>query len=637
MPKIPLYNQGLGSAVPLATGQLSPRASIQALTAADRARASFFDKASQVSFEFGQQVKQREADSVYAEEFLRLQDEGNAFNLNNKDTDHEVYQGNWETFQNSFIDRIKTRGLTESQANSIISKLAPEFGRINVSGKSAAYTRGQNIASSNFQSLTDNDIDTIANLPMMHPDRVAIENKIKQRTNDAIVNDLDIGKYTPQFVENQVELRTVQKSINAADTLADVDGVENLIEMSKNLTDADLKSLRPDVKAARERVRNQNIATLTSNMSLDVIGTEITSKEQIDSVVEQMLSEDAFKDNPNLQAMYDDLDDVGKKQYIDAVEKQAKNMEQELRFENYVQDRRTKEANEETYQNLSDRILSFDSSSNVPSVAEITNATFEGADGERLRDGLLEMLDKRMKGNVLTQSSPTTYIKTKNAILTDQITSITQPFTLPNEVGQEGFAGQVSFKEGKNLMERAGEIENGLGFKDYDELQKLLNTREKASESSEAAVDAQNDKIFNNWLKSNEDLIKGNKSLQSLDIGAEGRFYEFEVIMNERYRKAIQDGKNPRDLVDPRHPDYIFKDPEKFALTFREQIETITNSYKEPELEDGQIPADLEPPQKPADMSMDDWVNSDTYKDYYEGSQSKYEQYKVLKSQIRSQ
>ena len=53
MPRIPLYNQGLGPSVRSAVGQLSPRASEGAFTAPGRAVADFASNAQQIAFNFG--------------------------------------------------------------------------------------------------------------------------------------------------------------------------------------------------------------------------------------------------------------------------------------------------------------------------------------------------------------------------------------------------------------------------------------------------------------------------------------------------------------------------------------------------------------------------------------------------------
>ena len=57
MPKIPLYNEGRGQAVGLATGSLGPRASSAAFEAPSKALAQLGQQVSQIAFDFGQQEK----------------------------------------------------------------------------------------------------------------------------------------------------------------------------------------------------------------------------------------------------------------------------------------------------------------------------------------------------------------------------------------------------------------------------------------------------------------------------------------------------------------------------------------------------------------------------------------------------
>lgn len=612
MPKIPLYNQGLGSTTKLATGRLGPRLNTQALTAPARARANFFDNASKIAFEFGQQEKKRETDRIYAEEFLRLQDEGTTFNLENKDTTMEGYQKNWDAFQRRAEGRVNSMPITKSQRASILQRLAPDFAKQNIAGKQNAYNRGRNIASSTFQSITNNDIESIANLPMMHPDRVAMREKIRVRTDEALRNDLNIGEYTPVFVDNQIEKLSVTKSLNAANTMADIEGVDNLIALSKNLTAEDIKALNTDVETAKTRVRAEIIGALTSTLSLDDIGTRITTVEQIDARSRALLDGSAFADRPDLKAMLGDLDDVGQRQFLEKVTQKTKDMRTELTFRQGQEDRRIKESNENLYQDFSSRIISFDA--DAPSVAEINSAPFEGKEGESLRQGLLGILERRLSADLLTDTSPTTYIESKKLIHRNDVTSLTQKFTMPHEAGQEGFANQFSLTEGKSIMDRAG-AEGGYNFKNYTDLANLILDRDKSNKSAEAANKRDQADRFQAFVSAYETRIKGMAGLAKLDLSSDTRFYDFTIFMEDRYYKAISEGKDPRNLLNPRSEDFILKDEDKFAFSFQEQMKLIGKQLK-PSQE--QSLSDIAPPQKPAGMSVQDWVNSDTYKNYFQ-------------------
>lgn len=591
MPRIPLYNQGQGSTTQLATGQLSPRASISAFTAPSTAKSNFFNNASKVAAEFGLREKARETDRIYAEQLLEIQKQATTFNLENKDTTIADYQGSWKTFQSGAENRINGLSITKSQKADILARLAPDFAKQNIAGQQNAHNRGTAIASSAFQAVTNNDIETIASLPLGHPDRVGKRNGISTRSEKAMVDGLNIGDYSPQFVDNQIEKLTVTKKIDSATSLGELSGTDNLIKQFKNLSSGDIKALNADINTAKVRIRADSIGSLTATLNLDDVGTKVTDISQIDEKKEKLLSGDIFKERPALKKIFDDLDDVGKQQFIEQVRKKSKNMADELRLRQGQDDRRIKDNNEELFTDISDRIRKFNA--DTPSVAEINSATFEGADGEKLREGLLGLLQRRLEVEFVTDTSPKTYNAIKKSIHTDKITSITQPFTLPHEKGKEGFANTASFEEGKSIIDRGGETD-GLSQSDYDELSELVLGREKANKTEEAQLNKDAMDALQAFLEANESRIMGYKGLKALDLSSDQRFYDFSIFMQKRFKKQISEGKDYNDLLNPRSPDYILKEPDKFALSFQEQIKLVGEQMRQdqPEL------SEISPPKK---------------------------------------
>lgn len=624
MPKIPLYNEGRGSGVDLAAGQLSPRASMQAFTAPATASAKFFDGLSKVAAEFGQREKSRETDRVYAEELVRLRKEATTFNLENRDTEIGSYEANWRDFQDAAENRIRSYGnLTNSQAQTIVNKLAPDFANFNIDGKQQAYVRGQGIASAGFQSITNNRIERIASLPIGHPDRVSEKNKYLEELGKARLDGLNIGDYDEAFFDNQVESLSITKQLDSASSLTAIDDVDDLIAVSPNLSSADIKALNNDVETARTRVRAESVAALTSTLSLDDIGTKITSVEQIDERRQALLDGSAFADRPSLRAMLNDLDDVGKEQFLAEVNQKTKDMRGQLNFRQGQEDRRVKQVNDDIYTDFYGRIIKQEA--DAPSVEDINNAPFEGQEGEKLREGLKGVLQRRLSGDLLTDTSPKTYMGTKVLIDQGKIKSITQPFTLEHERGQEGFANSFSLTEGKSLIERVGNTDGyGYNYPDYNQLAALVDDQDKASQSVDRQEKVLQAKAFQAFLSGYENKIKGYSGLSKLDMSADIRMYDFTKYMEKRFYKAIEEGKDYRDLLDPRHPDFLIAEPDKFALSFDEQVKLIGEQLKseKPQL------SEISPPQKPEGMPVDVWMNSKTYNDYY--SSQDWQLYKSL-------
>ena len=220
-----------------------------------------------------------------------------------------------------------------------------------------------------------------------------------------------------------------------------------------------------------------------------------------------------------------------------------------------------------------------------------------------MRQGMLGLLERRMSADLLTQSSSATYINTKTAIHTNAITSLTQPFTLQHEKGQEGFAPTVSFEQGKSLIDRAG-AQNGLSFTDYGEFANLILDRDKVNSSAESAERKTAQDALQDFLVANRDRIMGMSGLKSLDMNSGGRYYDFSIVMQKRFNKELDAGKDYQDLLDPRSPDYILKEPDKFALSFPEQIKLIGQQMKQeqPEL------SEIGPPTKRPDESAQQFL-----------------------------
>ena len=80
MPRIPLYNKGLGPSVATATGQLSPRASAAPFMQQGQAQAAFFQQASKIAFDFAQEQQRAETNRVYSEQLKQFDEQQLDFN-----------------------------------------------------------------------------------------------------------------------------------------------------------------------------------------------------------------------------------------------------------------------------------------------------------------------------------------------------------------------------------------------------------------------------------------------------------------------------------------------------------------------------------------------------------------------------
>lgn len=125
MPRIPLYNQGQGPAVQLATGPLSRRADVGAFTAPGQALASFGEKASQIAFQFGEAEKKAETERVYTEQLSQVSESFDEFKRSQPARTVSGFNISAGEFKTNALSSIDGRDdLTKSQKQQIKNSLS---------------------------------------------------------------------------------------------------------------------------------------------------------------------------------------------------------------------------------------------------------------------------------------------------------------------------------------------------------------------------------------------------------------------------------------------------------------------------------------------------------------------------------
>ena len=169
MPRIPLYNQGLGQAVGLATGTLSPRAS-GAFEAPAQAMTRLASQAGQIAFEFGRAEKNEQTQRKSLEYNMAAMDESADYLRQNTDTETDAFNKGYSQFQTSFLDRIDNDdSLTTSQKNAVKSKVTGTLSRQGIQGEQNAYNRGLSLKGDLMISTLTNNKNTLASLDPADP------------------------------------------------------------------------------------------------------------------------------------------------------------------------------------------------------------------------------------------------------------------------------------------------------------------------------------------------------------------------------------------------------------------------------------------------------------------------------------
>ena len=232
MPRIPLYNEGLGTAVQLAAERLSPRADVGAFTAPGRALASTAEQIGDVAFRFGQEEKRRETNRVSEQLKNEIDTEMLEYNLNDQSLSTEEYMNNVKSIQQRYAERIDGLDVTPSQREAIRSFANKNLNTSFVNGKIKAFQRGQFVYATELNTTYTNSIDKAVAFPQLQDE---IFSEIEQKYNDADTSGLvaaGLIKWTPQDFKNSVRDQGFARDIESSSSSVQLDSLRVNIEES---------------------------------------------------------------------------------------------------------------------------------------------------------------------------------------------------------------------------------------------------------------------------------------------------------------------------------------------------------------------------------------------------------------------
>jgi len=593
MPKIPLYNQGLGQTVTTKPIQ-GVRANEGAFTAAQKGFSEFGKSLENAAFQFQMEEKKAETDRVGDEETLSLQNRAENFRLNNKDTDTATYEKNWKKFQNKELDRLKQLPLTKSQLNTVTRRLLPIFSSESSKGKINAYNRGQNIRLNAANALNENNISKASDFPIGHPDRDYMIQQIDDNIASSFKKDLNL-KDNSVSARQRIAKLSYQKRLAATDSTAELFDIQFDIERDKDLTAGDLKAFSTQIETTRNRIRDNTVAALTTVIDdQDITNGNITNEGQINERYDDAAKSE-FGGNQIMQQQYRSLDDKGKADFRRVLAERRSASIAQLNFSQRQSDRRDDEANETLY---TDNIKSV--VSGTMSIVDIRNLDFKGEKGQKYREQLTSMASKVASGTVLTDSKPLVYQGTSALVLQGKVTDVTQKYKLmtdPSSVPPEGLS----------LLDRFGD---GLSSIDIEHFAGLITSMKKSSTSLDSNERTKAYQSFATFAKAQETSIKGSNAFR-MDPKRDQRFYDFEIQMRVRFEEGLAKGISYIDLLNPRHPNYLVRPDDMFAPTKQEQLQNITEQFKDklpPTLDDVKMPTRL------PGQSIPDYLESEVYK-----------------------
>ena len=291
-----------------------------------------------------------------------------------------------------------------------------------------------------------------------------------------------------------------------------------------------------------------------------------------------------FGGNDEYQQIYNGLDAQGKSDFNKAINQQRSHVRTEISFQQTQDSKAELDANNDLYVDTFEKITLGELN-----ISDIDNIEFQGKLGTQYKILLKDLIAKREQNLLPTDQNLELHDKIFKKIMNGEIQSITD---------------QVIMHDGKNksILELTGG-EDGLGTNQTQDFYNLIANRNDTNVILNA-------RYFEEFVSANKDNILGNAAFAKLNLKAEPRFFQFKLIMKQRFEEGIKDGKNVFQLLDKTSEHYILKDIVNYIPSKETQINEVKDSmtFKE------ELDTENLPPQRKPNQSIAEWLNSDEYK-----------------------
>lgn len=608
MPKIPLYNQGQGRAVQLAAGKLSPRADVGAFTAPGRALANLGESASQIAFQFGIEERKREDARISREEYAKAFDELSTYVLEDKSTSVEDAEVSFNAKRDDILQRIDGAGYSKRRTEIVKSDLNKLLLQKGFDAKQQAHKRGLFQSGQAYDQQVLKGLETLRGAVPGTPQWDFTVDALRESAADVAKNGIPTTN-TPNSIEGEV-LKIRQNNVRAgfSEQISSANSKSQLDALESQITKSDLSAptidvLKNQIDAREVEISNEKIASIINSVPIENVGdTQFDTVEEVEAQIEAIRTGDTGDET--LNAAIKSLTDKERIALDNGLNARLQQARSSFTFKDAQREKNKNKRNEELYTQGKDLILA----GNEDAIKTIREMSFEGVNGESLREQLIDFAGRRARGEIITDSKPAVFRETQQKMWAGDIQSVEQKFVLSTD------SAEVKRGGGKSIIERQG---NELSDKDAAYFESYLSTRNRQDESDANAQYIRNMKRFDDFLTGYKDKIIGNPEFAKLNLNSDSRFYDFSVQMRERYEAGIEAGKNPRDLLNPRHPDFIITPDENWTPTAQELMREIADSLRASE----QIPTleEVGPPRRRPNMSRAEYLESEEYRAWQSG------------------
>ena len=253
----------------------------------------------------------------------------------------------------------------------------------------------------------------------------------------------------------------------------------------------------------------------------------------------------------------ENTDYYGRKLTIDERKGLLEHIKEQSIEQNFFEDQWVTNNNDTIFKNNIDGIIK----GNIK-ISEIKGLDFRTLEGEKLKNGLIEIATKVQLGEYGDESNIANFLEIRARILDGTITSLTEDIKLKSDEPKT---------EGKNILERVG---TSIGNTDFERLNTVLQNKD----NKRWGVEYQQ---LQKLVVSRKGEIEG--IMKDYDMAASVRMYDFESELEIEYFKQRKEGKSSSDLLNPQSKDFILR-PEllkKYVLSVSEQAKLVATQMSE--------------------------------------------------------
>lgn len=235
MPKIPLYNKGLGSTGVTSGGSLGPRASAGAFTGVGQQLASFGEAAGDIMFKFYDADQKAAAKTAMADAENKLVKFLDTHIDNDKSVTAQEFDANYTNFSNKKIQDISSKyKLRPNEQRAMIAKLGDLSAGVQLKGRQQTYTRRDQIrgisVSDTLTRLRSTMASSTPGNPIFEKAKIDAINLIDESQKDGSIKYSSIR--SREQLEIQVESETLNNKITGASTFSDLNKAKQDIAKS---------------------------------------------------------------------------------------------------------------------------------------------------------------------------------------------------------------------------------------------------------------------------------------------------------------------------------------------------------------------------------------------------------------------